>query len=430
MAHTREELLSAVRADHPEFKDVADEPLYQAVIKDHPELTPSVAAGPTKRPAPGEVATDQIKAVGESSGLAGLSRLLTHPVDTLTSTASEVAAHPVDSAIGALGGVLKAVPNGIAGLARVAANTAQNISHDLPPQIRVGLGQPANVPAPTREQNIAAGHAAGDVVAAVPAVAGMAELGNAGIRAVNDALSSSEMAAKLWNEVAKVKGGRQGTQMDMATGAFKTLPGRSMVDSSASPLSETFRAALSKPNTVTQSVAYTKLRNAGDALGGQLAKSTVPIDIIEDLPLGDKKLMSALRDAKALPESQDVNSLISEGGKAKALKVTPTQANAVKSAIGERINWNPNVLTDANEALKDAYFSIQQKIATQVPGIAPYLNDWQESYLFNKALQGTMEKAASKTPLIPPIIKTGLKGAGLTAAGAAGLYEAGKALQK
>lgn len=41
--YTRQQLLEAVRTDHPEFKSVADDALYNALAQDHPELVQGIA---------------------------------------------------------------------------------------------------------------------------------------------------------------------------------------------------------------------------------------------------------------------------------------------------------------------------------------------------------------------------------------------------
>lgn len=229
-------------------------------------------------------------------------------------------------------------------------------------------------------------------------------------------VAEKELAAKLWNRVAKVKTGREGVQLDLKSGEFKTLPGRSMVDDTTGSLSEAARAFFAKPSPKTQAQAYGELAKRGQELGAQLGKSTTPMELASDIPLGINKVQEALNAAGVAVKPKTITGPNIGGGigappsTIPSIEVNPTQAHAVRSAIGDRINWNPAVLNEANEAMKDAYFSIGRKLDTVLPSsVKPYLKDWQESYLFNKALKSTMEQAATKPVLLPKWAKTGAK---------------------
>jgi hypothetical protein len=84
-----------------------------------------------------------------------------------------------------------------------------------------------------------------------------------------------------------------------------------------------------------------------------------------------------------------------EAARAAGLNVQNGQATAsvldahrFRSALGDRINWNPAVVMEANDELKDLYFKVGDEIDNTVgPGIRPFNKRCQEALLSQKALK-------------------------------------------
>lgn len=232
------------------------------------------------------------------------------------------------------------------------------------------------------------------------------------IEKANEYLDDNEFAAKLWNRVARVKAGRSGTQMNMATGDLSTLPGRAMVGEGGG-IKESLKALLASPNDDLREASYGQLQDASKTLADKLANVKTKVDISGDLNMDNPKIKAALE---------------SLGITGKPTAVTPSVAHDITQAIGERANWNPNVMSDSNEELKDAFSSIRQKVLGVVGNdVKGSYKDWQEAYLFNKALKTTMEKAANN-PL--SAVTPGFVAKRAAQAGVAGstLYGLGKML--
>ncbi len=246
-------------------------------------------------------------------------------------------------------------------------------------------------------------------------------------------LSDKLNAERIFNKVAGVPAGRQGFQTEGTTGIAKTQPGNAAVR--ALGLEDTGRlgkiqaAAFAKPTPELQVKVAGELHNAGEAIGEKLAQSRTVFNIADDLPLDNTKLQSALKSAGINPGTITAPGHEIGGGigtstiQIPSIPVNPTQAHALRSQIGDRITWNPTVVNDANDQLKDAYFALGSKIEQNVPDIGPFNKRWQEDFLYNKALQhrldiiGTgkqpMPTTEARDALMAALKKLGLAGGGL-----------------
>lgn len=235
-----------------------------------------------------------------------------------------------------------------------------------------------------------------------------APIAGAGIKAAGRYMTDKDVAAKLWNSVAKVKPGREGTALDIGAGEFKTLPGRAMVGEKGT-VGNFFRALTSKPEAVQQQAAK-ELTSARTALASELAKSKTPIDVYANVPIDESGAFKKFADALKATDMESAN----------LSSLTPTQANALRSDLGNRINWNPNVYNEANEALKETYFGITKNIESKMGAtISPHLKRLQEALLYNKALAHEIERRASRpavTKFIEALKRTAIP-VGIGAAG-------------
>lgn len=83
MPYTRDQLLAAVRTDHPEFKGVDDEKLFSAISTDHPDMVRDIAS-----PKPLSVPSAMMDTVGQKFGLPAISGALGGARDAVVGGAS------------------------------------------------------------------------------------------------------------------------------------------------------------------------------------------------------------------------------------------------------------------------------------------------------------------------------------------------------
>jgi hypothetical protein len=305
---------------------------------------------------------------------------------------------------GSLGGLAGFARTAIAQPALGALQWGQNIigapvtptppmlEPSLDPHQQVGetLGKVARTVAPS----IASGGAAMPVQAAVGAMVGGAESGSPygaavggavpyvasrGGAALNQYVKEHELAARVWNKVVGVPGGRRGVQVDMATGATRTNPGRALLDPEKSPLGQLSEAVFAKPDDVLRVKVEREFGKAGQAIENYLSPQTATFEVgqhLQDLP----KVRSALAET-GLPT--DVT---------KDIHTNALNLHRLRHNLGKRINWNPVVVTDSNEAMKDAYVALGQELEKNVKGLAPLSKRWQEAFLYRNTLQHKLQQ--------------------------------------
>lgn len=308
----------------------------------------------------------------------------------------------------------------------------------------------ANEPVPISTGQESTGNAALDIAHGVLAggIPGAPELAGAGlleqfknspaakaVTAIKDAIAERlPTPQKIFNQVANVPSGRKGVETLASTGEIKTNPGNAPVRvleaEGKSKLAQAKDALLARPTPQLQVKIYGELQNAGTSLSGQLAKSPAVFDVAPDLPLDNPKIVSAMQEAgiqvgqRAVAGRPLGNGINASPFTVPAVDVNAEQAHALRSAIGDRINWNPKVVNDTNDALKDAWMALGDKINASVDGIAPFNKRWQEAYLYNQALKSQLDKvAAGRIRPLSAAQKAALATGGIAATGV-GVYEA------
>ncbi len=236
-------------------------------------------------------------------------------------------------------------------------------------------------------------------------------------KAADTSISEAFDPARLFNKVAGVPAGSKGVQVSKATGEIITNPGnapiRALQAEGKSTLQTLKEALTARPTPELQVRVYGEMQNAGAALEAKLAPSTKVLTI--DIP--DVK-----KAAEALKDTGLDKFLISPNTAA----LSPLEAQQLRSAIGQRINWRETAApTEANEALKDAWKAISDKLNEAVPGLGPYNKRWQEAYRYSTALAHRLETigkgtAVPRSEIAQKLIKLGKVAATTGALGGTG----------
>lgn len=388
------EFAQKIRERRPDLSSVPDVTLVAKTLAAAPELKQYVDIGnlpgmdavakvvPDAR-TPGMVASDQAANV-----LRGIPQVVTG----------------IPAAISALGGLAKDIGTGHAGAAvdkvkTMLAGMAQPVTTPIKGALsgqRVSLpGLPGSVQFPEFPEGNPANPAWGQAAQGAGAMLGAAELPNV-VSGINqyvvqplaNRVASAVDTTKAFNRAAKVPAGRRGVEVNMNTGEVKTNPGNAPVRAleGSTPVEKVKAAVSARPNEDLRTLVRGEYEAAGKALDAHLGKSTAAIDLSQDLPVELPKVKSALESAGVPPDQ---------------LTVSASKAHQIRSELGGRINWNPDVLNDANEAMKEAWSKIGDKIDSASPGISPFNKRWQEAYLYNKSLKAQLEKIAAggKIPL-------------------------------
>ncbi len=260
--------------------------------------------------------------------------------------------------------------------------------------------------------------------------------------------TAQDFAARVFNKVANVPAGRQGVRVAQETGEIITNPGnaplRALSAEGATAAQQLKTALTAQPNKELLIKSYGQLQKSGKAIESALEKSGQELDLGNLLPAGIKKVDEALDAAGVVrptptpaqppstilsPSGQPAIAAVPQGAQPPFI-VSARKAQQVRSQLGDRINWNPNVLNEANEEMKAAYFNIGDQIEQSVPNIKPLNKTWQEDYLYVKALARQLEKIGKGSSIPPSFARATLTGAGKKAAigtglggGTLGIYE-------
>lgn len=266
------------------------------------------------------------------------------------------------------------------------------------------------LPAPTPEEEIGS---------KALAIGGAAEAVVGGAKALGGWAAEKANLAKIYNRAAGVPAGRRGVEVSMSTGAVKTNPGNAMVraNESKTALGQLTDAFFAKPNDITRIQVQAEFNRAGKAIEAELTKAGDSATIqttIPDLPKAHQAIGATGLD-------------VSDATGPVKVSMSPIEAHRFRSELGDRINWNPDVLNDGNELLKDAWVDLSRKIDGVAKGIGPLNKEWQEAYLYRKAVKHQLElqSAGKKTAqsmakrAVKTVAKVGLAG---------GAYEAVKHL--
>ncbi len=423
--YSRADLISAFRAENPDASHIPDNKVFAAIAVEDPELAKGISelkAPPVVKPSLSPEA-DFYNGLKPGEFFAGLSKIghaLWGPPQGLPAgTQPNLAGKNIHTLTDAN------VPTADTGNAPTSIPGLDFVRNAL------GSGAPASRGV---EAMATLGNKAGEGMTAKQAITNSPLVTT--VRNVGNWLANKVDAERIFNKVAGVPAGRQGVQTDIATGEIKTQPGNAPVRAmgDASPLGQVKEAVFAKPNPELQVKVAGELHNAGQALGAKLADSKAVFDVAGDLPLGNAKLQSALKESGITPGTIATGGQEIGGGLGKsviqvpAVPVNPTQAHALRSAIGDRINWNPTVVNDANDELKDAYFALGSKIEQNVPDVGPFNKRWQEDFLYSKALQHKLDVIgkgqAKPSSVARDALVSGLKKAGIAGGIIAGAGEA------
>ena len=126
-----------------------------------------------------------------------------------------------------------------------------------------------------------------------------------------------------------------------------------------------------------------KIQQLAPQLDHALASSTTPIKVADAIDKPLMQAMSEITNNRAMTEAEKMGAISQLGELQRSLKeglgdtITPLEANQIKQAIGNRINWAGNVaVTDEiKPAYRAVYGSLKQAVNKAVPGSAQINED-------------------------------------------------------
>lgn len=159
---------------------------------------------------------------------------------------------------------------------------------------------------------------------------------------------------------------------------------------------------LAKTKEATQANVKTALRTAGKEIETALDDATLsgapPLD---GTPLIDNALNSVVkkigtpRDPAFQAQIAGIKSDIL-GAHPNLNALTPKESQALIRHLGDSINWSSAVENPINDAMIQLYGDLRRaQITTQVPQLEPLLSKWQNLYVGDKSLSGSMLKDAA-----------------------------------
>lgn len=294
-------------------------------------------------------------------------------------------------------------------MGQYAGATALTGGASLPAQVAAG-GLGSSVIASGAGQDPAV---AGTIGMAAPITS--AVLGKA-VGAARQYLEDKQYGAAIYNKVARVPTGTGGIQAGPGS-TFKTDPGRTMLDRGVS--------AWSAPQLKVESEQA--LTDIGNELTDKLRTSQTQMDIAKVVNPQLPQVQAALKEVGVDPmplSPTDYGGGIVTNPTTKPLKellLTPEQAHQFRSKLGAYIDWNPNAtinvqvannpnlpLQVTNEELKNSYFAINKMIDATVDGVKPINKQWQEAYLYTRALADRIERLHGSQFGMPGSTVTGM----------------------
>lgn len=97
--------------------------------------------------------------------------------------------------------------------------------------------------------------------------------------------------------------------------------------------------------------------------------------------------------------------------------MSPKETQALIQHLGDSINWHSAIENPLNDAMIDLYGDLRKaQISTQVPALEPLLQKWQNLYVGNKSLEGSMLKDAAGVGTGKNLLFNKLKSGGKKAA--------------
>lgn len=180
---------------------------------------------------------------------------------------------------------------------------------------------------------------------------------------------------------------------------------------------------LATTKEATQANVKTALKATGNEMEQSLLDATLqgapPLDatpIVDNALQSVTKKIGTPKDATFQSTLTGIKSDI-VGSHPNLSALTPKQAQSLISHLGDSINWHTVTENPINDAMIDIYRDLRKaQISTQVPALEPILSKWQNLYVGDKALSGSILKDAAGTGTGKSLLWNKFKGAAKKAA--------------
>lgn len=417
MPYTRQQLLQAVRTDHPELSAVDDNKLFAAIATDHPDLAQGIEElhqpdyqsprYPTGSGTAGQVVSDQAANVlsGVPSAVTAIPGAIKEGGASLwealrgrgSQRAQSMLTNAASSAVQPLTQVAK-------GAAELARNPDSYTSQELQSLPNVNPDSPEWTQAAKTSGAMLAGAELPNVISGAGAIVAplMSKLrGSANMSAIT---KSPEL--NKWMNV---------TPRAMEHGA-----------NPAQQILQDRLLATTKP--ATQANVKAALKTAGNEMENALYDATLKgAPPLNAGPIVDKALNNVTkkigtpRDPAFQAQIAGIRSDIANAHP-NLNTLTPKQSQALIEHLGDSINWHAATENPINDALIEIYRDLRQAQTTiQVPQLKPLLSKWQNLYVGDKALSGSALKDAAGVGTGNSLLWNKMKSTGKKAAIGAGI---------
>ncbi len=338
---------------------------------------PAAGPSPDTRTA-GQVFHDQFSNVEEGFGV---KNLLDHPVDTIKGAVSQAASSPVQTGWDALKGLVKAPFAAIPAAIQSGGNAIANAAG----LVEAYGGPKSPFEAQTDAQNTEAAKGAGQYAAAVPLIEGGVAAGKAGFNSLrNTSMSTITRAPELnkWMNVTP-------KAMEHGANPAEQILGDKLLATTKEATQANVKGALKQAGS-EMDTALAQADHLNASSGGKLSLDAEPI-IDKALNAVRKKIGNPKDPAFQANLAAIKSDIVSNHPNVTAL--APSESQALIQHLGDSINWHSTVENPLNDAMIDIYRDLRKaQVGTQVPQLEPILSKWQNLYVGDKALTGSLLK--------------------------------------